>query len=55
MCSVEALFKRLSKRKELPHINPLVDLNNAVSFKYTLPMDTHNLDNASTDIMMRLA
>ncbi|AMY14621.1 hypothetical protein BHL83_09005 [Limosilactobacillus reuteri] len=54
-CSVEALFKRLSKGKELPHINPLVDLNNAVSLKYTLPMGTHNLDNASTDIMMRLA
>lgn len=54
-CSVEALFKRLSKGKQLPHINPLVDLNNAISLKYTLPMGTHNLDNAQADIMMRFA
>lgn len=54
-CSVEALFKRLSKGKQLPHINPLVDLNNAISLKYTLPMGTHSLDNAHADIMMRLA
>lgn len=54
-CSVEAMFKRLSKGKQLPHINPLVDLNNAISLKYTIPMGTHNLDNAHEDIMMRLA
>lgn len=54
-CSVEALFKRLSKGKNLPNINPLVDLNNAISLKYTLPMGTHNLDNAHADITMRLA
>lgn len=54
-CSVEAMFKRLSKGKSLPHINPLVDLNNAISLKYTLPMGTHNLDNAKEDIEMRVA
>lgn len=54
-CSVEAMFKRLSKGKSLPHINPLVDLNNALSLKYTLPMGTHNLDDASDDIAMRVA
>lgn len=54
-CSVEALFKRLSKGKSLPHINPLVDLNNAISLKYTLPMGTHNLDHAQADIVMRLS
>lgn len=54
-CSAEALFKRLSKGKDLPHINPLVDLNNAVSLKYTVPMGTHTLDNAKDDILMRLA
>lgn len=53
-CSVEAMFKRLSKGKKLPHINPLVDLNNAISLKYTLPMGTHNLDNAQDNIEMRL-
>lgn len=54
-CSVEALFKRLSKGKNLPHINPLVDLNNALSLKYTLPMGTHNLDGAKEEIVMRFA
>lgn len=54
-CSVEALFKRLSKGKSLPHINPLVDLNNAISLKYTLPMGTHNLDDAQGNIEMRFA
>lgn len=54
-CSVEAMFKRLAKGKSLPNINPLVDLNNAISLKYTLPMGTHNLDTANTDITMRLA
>lgn len=54
-CSAEALFKRLSKGKSLPSINPLVDLNNAISLKYTVPMGTHSLDNVQDDIMMRLA
>ena len=54
-CSAEALFKRLAKGKELPSINPLVDLNNAISLKYTIPMGTHNIDHANDDIMMRTA
>lgn len=54
-CSVEALFKRLSKGRDLPHINPLVDLNNAISMKYTLPMGTHTLDGVTEDIKMRWA
>ena len=31
-CSVEAMFTRISKGKKLPHINPLVDLNNALCY-----------------------
>lgn len=54
-CSAEALFKRLSKGKDLPHINPLVDLNNAISLKYTLPMGTHSLDGIEDNIMMCVA
>ena len=38
MCSIEALFTRIAKGKGMPHINPIVDLGNAVSLKYTLPM-----------------
>ena len=54
-CSVEAMFTRISKGKQLPHINPLVDLNNAISLKYTLPMGTHDLSKSDLDIEMRLA
>lgn len=52
-CSVEALFTRISKGKKLPSINPLVDLNNAVSLKHTLPMGTHDLSRSNKDIEMR--
>lgn len=54
-CSVEALFTRISKGKGLPNINPLVDLNNAVSLKHTLPMGTHDLSPSDKDIEMRYA
>lgn len=52
-CSVEALFGRIAKGKKLPSINPLVDLNNAVSLKHTLPMGTHDLARSDEDIEMR--
>ncbi len=39
----------------MPHINPLVNLNNAISLKYTVPMGTHSLDGVQDDIIMRLA
>lgn len=55
MCSVEALFTRIAKGKGMPHINPLVDLNNAVSLKYTLPMGTHDLGGAEGDMEIRFA
>ena len=54
-CSVEAMFTRISKGKQLPSINPLVDLNNAISLKYTLPMGTHDLLRSNLDIEMRYA
>ena len=43
MCSIEALFTRIAKGKGMPHINPLVDLNNSISLKHTIPMGTHDL------------
>ncbi len=42
-CSIEALFSRIAKGSNVPHINALVDLNNAISLKTTLPMGTHDL------------
>ena len=43
LCSIEALFTRIAKGKGMPYINPAVDLGNAVSMKYTLPMGAHDL------------
>ena len=53
MCSIEALFTRISRGKGMPHINPLVDLNNAVSLLNTLPMGTHDLALSDEDIVIR--
>ena len=43
MPSIEALVTRIVKGKGMPHINPVVDLGNAVSLKYLLPMGAHTL------------
>lgn len=44
MSSIEALLTRISKKKGFPHINAIVDLGNAVSLKYYLPIGAHDLD-----------
>ena len=54
-CSVEAMVNSISKGRDVPHINPLVNLNNAISLKYTLPMGTHNLGLSNNDIELRFA
>ena len=53
VCSIEALFTRIAKGKGMSHINPLVDLNNAVSIMNTLPMGTHDLSLSEEDIVIR--
>lgn len=55
LCSIEALFTRIAKGKGMPHINPVVDLGNAVSLRYTLPMGAHDLGGSSEDICIRPA
>jgi DNA/RNA-binding domain of Phe-tRNA-synthetase-like protein len=47
------MFSRISKGKPLPQINPLVDLNNAISLSHVIPMGTHDLGCSSKDIEMR--
>lgn len=44
MPSVEALATRVVKGSPLPDINPVVNLINAVSLKYLLPMGAHDLN-----------
>lgn len=55
LCSIEALFTRIAKGKGVPRINPAVDLGNAISLKYTLPMGAHDLSGGSEDICIRFA
>ena len=42
-CSIEALLDRIAKGRGFPHINPIVDLGNAISLKYRIPIGAHDL------------
>lgn len=44
MNSIEAMLTRVSKKKGLPSINPIVDIGNSMSLKYYLPMGAHDID-----------
>ncbi|MBN2100354.1 tyrosine--tRNA ligase [Candidatus Dojkabacteria bacterium] len=45
-----ALLKRVRERQEIPSINPLVNIYNAVSLKYLVPLGGHDLDKISGNI-----
>jgi len=53
--SIEALFTRIAKGKGMPHINPVVDLGNAVSLKHVLPIGAHDITELSDDITVRFS
>ena len=42
-CAAEALMDRIAKGKGMPEINPAVDLGNAMSLKYKLPIGAHDI------------
>ncbi len=44
---------RISKGNDIPHINSIVDLDNALSLKYELPVVVHDIDNFISDIRIR--
>jgi tyrosyl-tRNA synthetase len=48
--SVEALAARVLKGDALPSINPAVDLANAASLTYLVPIGAHDLDRLSGDL-----
>lgn len=43
-CSAEALRKRVLRDGALPRVNPIVDLYNAVSLRFAVPVGGENLD-----------
>ena len=55
MCSIEALCKRVQKGNGLPSVNPIVDLGNAVSLKYMLPIGAHDLGKMDDDFFVRFS
>ena len=55
LCSIEALLTRIAKGKGFPTINAIVDLGNAVSIKYRLPIGAHDLDSIDEGLDVRLA
>lgn len=55
MSSVEALMSRVVKTGHIPRINTVVDLGNAVSLKYVLPIGAHDIGRLTGDIDLRLS
>lgn len=55
MSSIEAMASRIAKKKGFPNINTIVDLGNAVSLKYLVPLGAHDMDSASNDIYVRFS
>lgn len=55
LSSIEALSTRIHKNGSLPSINWIVDLVNALSLSYIIPMGAHDLGRMSGDIELRPA
>src|SRR5579864_1254706 len=50
--SVEALASRARKGSRLPDLGPVVNLVNATSLRYLLPIGSHDLDTVQGDIVV---
>lgn len=53
--SIEALLRRILQGKDLPAINPIVDIYNLISIKYLLPAGGGNLDKIKGDMRLTKA
>lgn len=53
--SIEALLRRVLKSGEVPRINPVVDMYNAISLKYLVPMGGHALEPIEGEIFLGFA
>lgn len=54
-CAAEALLRRLRKEGQLPRLHPLVDLCNAVSVAWALPVAVLDVDGIEGDLTVRAA
>ena len=55
LCSVEALLTRTLKGNDLPAINYVVDVYNAVSISQVLPVGGEDLDRLESDLVLTFA
>jgi len=53
--SIEALYKRVSRGGSVAGINPLVDIYNYISLKYTLPAGGEDTDKMQGDLQLTYA
>lgn len=53
--SIEALLKRVNSGNHIGHINPLVDIYNAISLKYALPCGGEDMDTFVGDVKLTKA
>lgn len=53
--SIEALLRRVLQAKQLPSINPIVDIYNLISIKYMLPAGGGDLDKIKGTINLTIA
>ncbi len=54
-CAAESLIRRIVEAGSLPRISALVDLCNAASLRFAIPVAPFDLVNAQGDVMVRLA
>jgi DNA/RNA-binding domain of Phe-tRNA-synthetase-like protein len=54
-CSAEALLQRVLKGQDLPAINGIVDLYNALSLKYVLPVGGEDWNQLAGDLHLKYA
>lgn len=54
-CASEALLRRLRKEDDLPRIHPLIDLCNAVSVAFAVPVGVFDLDEITGGLEVRHA
>ena len=54
-CASESLLRRFRKERTLPRLNPLIDLCNAVSLAYAIPVAVFDIAKISESLEVRYA
>ena len=54
-CAAEALLRRLRKEGELPRLHPLIDLCNALSVRFAVPVAVFDVDQVAWPMQVRHA